>query len=100
MTEVNYEMIGIYSRIVVPQLSQCRYSNYKYMKDAFLDNEYDPAKFHQTLKVLQDSYSCLGITCIDIGSPRYAGDSSLECNDVYTPIMAGYPASTPVVEQS
>lgn len=100
MVEEDYDSIGIHSRIVVPQLSQCRHSDYKYLKDTFLDQQYDPAKLHQTVKVLQGSYSCLGITCRDIGSPRYAGDSSLECYDDFTPIMAGYPASTPVSEQS
>ena len=101
MLEENLDGIGVHARIVIPQLSQCRYSNYKFLKEVLLDNLYDPSKFHKTLKALQSSYSCLGLSCQDIGIPHEFGDSALGCN-VYSdvPVLAGYPAGSDVTEES
>ena len=99
MLEEDMDDIGVYSQIVVPQLSQCRYSSYKYLKDTFLDNEYDTSKFHNTLKVLQSTYACLGLSCSDIGIAHEYGDRVLECHDYSEqPILAGYPAGSDVTE--
>lgn len=101
MLEEDLDDINIFARIVIPQLSQCRYSNYIYLKEVFLDQPYDSSNFHKTLKVLQDSYSCLGLSCWDIGIPHEFRDSALACDEYDdTPILAGYPAGSDVVEQS
>jgi len=101
MLEENYDGVGIHARIVVPQLSQCRYSNYKFLKEVLLDNPYDSSNFHKTLKALQSSYSCLGLSCRDIGIPHEFNDSSLGCNEYSdVPTLAGYPAGSYVTEES
>jgi hypothetical protein len=101
MLEENLDDIGVHARIVIPQLSQCRYSSYNFLKGVLLDNLYDPSKFHKTLKALQSSYSCLGLSCQDIGIPHEFDDSALGCN-VYSdvPVLAGYPAGSDVTEES
>ena len=101
MLTEDFDEIDVFARIVIPQLSQCRYSNYNYLKESFLDNPYDSSKFHRILKVLQDSYSCLGLSCRDIGIPHAFTDRALGCNGFSdVPILAGYPAASDVTEQS
>ena len=101
MVAEDLESIDLFARIVVPQVSQCRYSSYTYLKETFLDIKYETSKFHKTLKVLQSVYSCLGLTCLDIGLPYEKDDNGLGCVDDYDPpTIAGYPASTDVTEQS
>ncbi len=102
MLEEDIDMVNIHSRIVVPQLSQCRYSDYEYLKDALIDNVYNPEKFHAILKVLQRSYSCFGLNCEDIGTPTSNPDKALVCELYYdnVPTLAGYPATSEVAYQS
>ena len=101
MLEEDKPAIDIFATIVVPQLSQCRYSSYKYLKEVFLDNEYDSSKFHKTLNVLKSLYPCLGLTCRDIGAPHKYNDSALGCpNYQRSPNLAGYPSDTDVQQQS
>lgn len=102
MLEEDHDSIGIFATIVVPQMSQCRHSSYKYLKHTFLDNPYDSTKFHKTLWVLRDMYPCLGIACREVGHPIDYHDSALACPSYYImdPILAGYPTSSEVLEES
>jgi hypothetical protein len=92
--------IDVYATLVIPQLSQCRKSNYEYLKEQLMDDEkeFDTMKLHDIMKVLQESYDCLGLTCEDIGKPMGTNDSLLHCNDVdfNPPILAGYYATADV----
>lgn len=102
MLKEDIEMVNIHSRVVVPQLSQCRHSDYEYLKEAFIENVYNPEKFHSILEVLQRSYSCFGLNCENIGTPISSSDNALTCNKYYdkVPNLAGYPATSEVADQS
>lgn len=104
MLEENMEEVAIYSRIVVPQLIQCRNSNFKKLKEYFIDNEYHPNNFHASLRLLQDSFPCLGLDCEDIGVPsKYYDDNALECDyydESYIPTLGGYPTTSLVGDHS
>lgn len=102
MLDEDQLMIDVYAGMVVPQLSQCRHSNFLYLRDTLLNGAYDSDNIHDVLKVLQDSYECLGILCRDIGTPNGYNDSLLGCKDSqYTdPELAGYMASTDVREEA
>ncbi len=102
MLDEDTDMVNIHSRIVVPQLSQCRYSDYEFLKDALIDNVYNPEKFHAIIKILQRNYSCFGLKCEDIGTPTSNPDKALVCDEYYDdiPTLAGYPATSEVTEPS
>lgn len=68
--------IRLYSTALIPQISQCRPSVYKRLKDALLDGTTSYNR-ESTLSDLQAAYDCLGITCQDIGS--YQIDLWPEC---------------------
>lgn len=103
--------IGIYARIVVPQVSQCRPSDYSFLKKHLLDfgkiqgkgtGSYDSSKKYDLLKTLKNLYACFGILCEDVGFPK-TDDSALAC-DYYDeddiPTLARYPATSEVDEHS
>ncbi len=94
--------IEIYSKLLIPQLSQCRPSSYKYLKLNLLDRPYDSSKLHETLKVLHSVFPCLGVFCSDIGHPDGHDETSLLCSTYYVtePVLAGYPTSSDVLEES
>jgi hypothetical protein len=103
MIQEDQAMIDVYAHMVVPQMSQCRHSQHKYLKEHLIDLEYDHRKLHSLIKVLQDSYGCFGLTCEDIGRPKeHTNDSLLWCSsaDYEKPNLAGYPATTDVREES
>jgi len=87
--------VSIYATALVPQLARCRPSVYKRLKERLLDNTVNFDVSDEILRDLQDSYTCFGFTCKDIG--KYLTDSRLECDTarVFRP-MAGYRPSTDV----
>ena len=106
MIEDDKGMVHMYATIIVPQLIQCRYSNYEYLSNELLgDQEFNKKNIHAIMKRLQDSYSCLNIECKDIGVPYSSTayhDSHLSCNDgdyIYAD-LAGYQTTEDVREES
>mmetsp|Transcript_8436 Transcript_8436/g.9717 ORF Transcript_8436/g.9717 Transcript_8436/m.9717 type:complete len:781 (-) Transcript_8436:1795-4137(-) len=102
MLDDHQSYIDVYAKMVVPQLVQCRYSNYEFLKKELLDQPFNKQNIHSIAKVLHDSYSCLGISCEMVGEPMGLNDSLLSCDDenYKHPILAGYPTTTHVAEQS
>lgn len=98
-------MVQIYAAMLVPQLTQCRYSNYEYLSNELLDHSFDKKNIHTIMKHLQESYGCLNIKCVDIGVPYGTNayhDSHLSCKDEdykYTN-LAGYQTTEDVREES
>ncbi|KAL7526109.1 hypothetical protein ACHAXR_001321, partial [Thalassiosira sp. AJA248-18] len=60
--------VRMYALAVIPQLSQCRPSVHRKLKDYLLDKEYDKEDFPRILSYLQESYDCLGFSCKDVGA--------------------------------
>ena len=90
MAEQDQDRINLYARAVVPQMSRCRPSAYRRLKEELLDKEYDNSKFLEVLQDLQGMYDCLGLSCADIGA--YQVSEVAEC--------AGYPDDYPLAQYS
>ncbi len=62
--------------------------------------EYDSSKFADTLKMVQDRYDCLGISCSLVGRSSVSSDSWPKCQDSADPSLvldvAGYSPTTKV----
>ncbi|KAL9190928.1 hypothetical protein ACHAXT_000634 [Thalassiosira profunda] len=69
--------VKVYALSIIPQLSQCRPSVHRKLKDYLLDKEYDRSDFERILALLQESYDCLGFSCEDVGA--YKTDVVAEC---------------------
>lgn len=84
--------IKLYSLALVPQISQCRPSVFKRIKETLLDGT-TSIDSESTMLDLQRIYDCLGITCQDIGS--YQIDVWPECdpNPVDRPLAEYVPTS-------
>lgn len=60
--------VRMYALSVIPQLSQCRPSIHRKLKDYLLDKDYDKGDFPRIVDLLQQSYDCLGVRCTDVGT--------------------------------
>jgi len=92
------DAIRLYARAIVPQISQCRPSVYKRLKEALLDGT-TTGRLDGIITDLQSVYDCLGITCQDVGS--YQVDKVEQCDEI--PVnkpLAEYVPSTRVHEHS
>ena len=95
MVNEEQDFITLYAKAVVPQMSACRVSTYRRLKEALLDRTYEPTKFVSVLGDLQESYDCLGVSCEDIGA--YDTDGVAQCADPPTTFpIAGYSPSSHV----
>lgn len=73
---------------VLPQISACSPSEYQYFLDTVVLEIYDPADKEELLQRLQSMYSCLGITCAEVG--EYINSSvDQKCTDDKQ-LYAGY----------
>jgi hypothetical protein len=57
----------LYATAIVPQTIQCRPSTYNRLREELLNGEPNFQRTEFILKDLQDIYSCLGVSCKDIG---------------------------------
>lgn len=90
MKEGDAARVRLYSLAAVPQMSMCRSSTFRSLRELLLDRPYDGAKFVEALTGLQSMYDCLGITCEDIGA--YKVDKIGQC--------ASRPENYPMAEYS
>jgi len=90
--------VALYALAVVPMIAGCDTGTFSYLKEALIENEYNRNSFEYILRALQNSYSCLKITCGDIGP--YIQSLVPECSDqeILEPI-AGYTPITDVREE-
>ena len=92
--------VKLYATAIVPQISQCRPSLFKRLKESLIDKALVSSKRLNILQDLQASYDCLGFTCSDIGI--YKVDQLAECADLpstlpmaeYTPTSFVHDVST------
>ena len=71
----------LYATAIVPQISQCKPSLFKRLKESLLSGT--TAKFSQTTQIirdLQEAYDCFGFTCADVGS--YMVDQVPACAEI------------------
>lgn len=93
--------VQLYALSVIPLIAGCNEATYAYLRSTLIDNDYDPSKFNDILPKIQGSYSCLGISCGDVGA--YKGDVVPECQDPSDDnivSLAGYLPMSNVFEQS
>ena len=87
---------AMYAKALVPQLSQCRPSLYKKLKERLLDNEIDFGRVPEIIVDLQATYSCFDLTCDDVG--EYEEKPQSACSDVHNrnPVFAGFSTTSNV----
>jgi hypothetical protein len=57
----------LYATALIPQVSQCRPSSFKRLKEGLLQGGVNFERTEFILNNLQDVYSCFGLTCSDVG---------------------------------
>jgi len=79
MSERKTDKLELYALALTPQISSCDTAGYDFLLDKLVLNTYDPSSFADVIERLQGLYSCLGITCADVGA--YQTDEVAQCND-------------------
>mmetsp|Transcript_13962 Transcript_13962/g.26336 ORF Transcript_13962/g.26336 Transcript_13962/m.26336 type:complete len:764 (-) Transcript_13962:136-2427(-) len=90
MNENDTDRVRLYARAIVPQMSRCRPSVFRRLKEGLVDRPYDASKYLQLLGDLQNSFDCLGVSCEDVGAFR----------QTQIPQCAGFPKHYPIAEYS
>jgi len=89
----------LYAVAVIPLLAGCDPQKYERLKEMLISQDYQASMFNEIMSLIQQCYSCLGITCDDIG--YYAAGVPLKCSDPLNPTpIAGYVPATDVREVS
>lgn len=93
-TDIDKKYTKLYVLLVIPQIRACSTSDYQY----FLNNvilKKSQTTESLTIARLQKMYSCLGVTCEDIGA--YSGNRVPQCTASYiepnSPLASYFPAS-------
>jgi len=89
-------LVRIYATAVVPQIAQCRPSVFKRLKNQLLGERIDFARTPELLKDLESMYSCLGLSCKDVGTYRLGGSSCSSTTVGGGNYLAGYYSRSPV----
>lgn len=85
--------VGLYSLSVAPRVEVCDPSAYKDIVQLMALNEFDSSTRSQAISAVQKSYSCLQVSCSDIGS--YRDGQVPDCQDQNDPPnMVGYQATS------
>ena len=93
------DSIRLYAVALVPQISQCRPSIYKRLKEALLDGTTSLSSVDSVIADLQAVYDCLGVTCQDVGA--YQVDKVPQCGEIPVNFpLAEYVPSTHVHDHS
>lgn len=91
-TDISVKFTQLYTLALVPQIRACSTVDYEYfMKKVVFNTSYKHSSFEKSLARLQNMYSCLGVTCADIGS--YSGSRAPRCSgNKVEPVLslAGY----------
>jgi len=94
--------VELYALSVVPQIAGCDTEAFLFLKDQLIDNDYNPANRADVIRALTGAYSCLGVTCADIGYDELdlgvttADICNRDTNDIS--YIAGYQPATNVDE--
>ena len=87
------KFVELYSLTVGPLISACSKNTYEFFLDNAVKDDYDSQMNFVFVEYLQRSYSCLGMTCEDVG--EYSKGSVPTCTDrTKTLSLTGYDAST------
>jgi len=79
-TDVDIKFTKLYALSLIPQIRACSTVDYKYfMENVVFNTVYKQDSFKASIAHLQKMYSCLGVTCDDIGS--YSGGRLPQCNE-------------------
>jgi len=103
MIENDAERVKLYALSIVPQMSVCKESSYRKIKEALLDKPFNANFMTDILTELQSMYSCLGVTCEDIGAYRdeQGNIKVARCADIPVHLpLAGYTPTTYIHEMN
>ena len=92
--------VKLYSYALIPLIAGCKDSTYTYLREKLLSplNEYHVSETKDIIAKIQDAYSCLGLSCNDIGDIT---SSEVQCTDRGShQAMAGYKPMSDVREVS
>lgn len=97
----DFNRVRLYATAVVPQISSCRYSSFRYLRQELLDTKgkFNVANTERILQQLQLNYSCLGFACKDVG-PYLGAKLNLCRDDPVQPVLAGYSTTSNVRRES
>ena len=70
----NKYLVELYGISFVPQISTCSNTTFHELLDMYVKKEYVKSRFSTVLGLIRENYSCLNITCEDIGD--YVGDGT------------------------
>jgi len=91
------DYVELYSLAILPQIAACDPSLYDTLVELTVDADVSSDTKAQVISAIQKSYSCLGITCSDVGG--YQGTEIPQCDDSPSaglPSLADYTTSTDV----
>ena len=70
----------LYSFALNPLISGCSQNTFEFITDNVIKNQYDPVKGDSLVTAVQSMYSCLGISCREVGEYNVRG-ALPECED-------------------
>jgi len=93
------EKMELYALSIAPQIAACDHSGFVYLLDKLVLNTFDTNLFNEVVGRMQSLYTCLGLTCLDIGEyeSEFGKVPLCDDNDVNSRTeLAGYQLSSSV----
>lgn len=82
------DWVELYALATIPRIAVCSPEEYDQTLHLDVLREMTPEYASQALAALERSYSCFGITCVDVGS--YRGGERAQCEDASGVSLVGY----------
>lgn len=87
-TEMNGHFVELYALATFPRIAACNPASYDEVLRLAVFRDISPNQVDTVIKVLQKAYTCLDISCDDVGA--YLGGVVPACTDATTAVAAGY----------
>lgn len=87
-TEMNGHFVELYALATFPRIAACNPASYDEVLRLAVFRDVSPNQVDTIIKVIQKAYTCLDISCDDVGA--YLGGVVPACKDTTTAVAAGY----------
>ncbi|KAG7374724.1 low iron-inducible periplasmic protein [Nitzschia inconspicua] len=91
------DMVELYALGIIPRVAACDPKAYDDELNLDVLRDLTVAKQQEAISAIQKGYSCLQVTCADVGS--YMGGALPECTESNSIIRGGYEATSPSARQ-